>query len=77
VGLALSQLDCIAVAPTEDPLAEMAAREAREILERDGAGAYLRQLDALLADRAPSTGPGAPAGHSPAPASVGDGAPVS
>jgi class 3 adenylate cyclase/tetratricopeptide (TPR) repeat protein len=52
VGLAVSQLDCLAVAPAGDPLAEIAAREAREILEREGAGAYLRQLDALVEERA-------------------------
>ena len=58
VGLAVSQLDCIAVAPAGDPLAEAAAREAREILEREGAVAYLRQLDTLLAERvAPTRGP--------------------
>jgi class 3 adenylate cyclase/tetratricopeptide (TPR) repeat protein len=52
VGLAVSQLDCLAVAPSGDPLAEGAAREAREILEREGAAAYLGQLDALVAERA-------------------------
>lgn len=50
--LAVSQLDCLAVAPAGDPLAAIAAREAREILEREGAGAYLRQLDGLVAERA-------------------------
>ena len=52
VALALSALDCLAVAPPGDPLAELAAREARSILEREGATAYLAQLDRLLAARA-------------------------
>ena len=75
VGLAVSQLDCLAVAPAGDPLAEIAVREAREILEREGAGAYLRQLDTLVAERA-SAGradtsrtaahPGVPADATPA-----------
>jgi hypothetical protein len=52
VSLALSALDCLAVAPAGDPLVELGAREARTILEREGATAYLAQLDALLAERA-------------------------
>ena len=51
MALALSALDCLAVAPPGDPLAELAAREARTILEREGATAYLVQLDQLLAAR--------------------------
>jgi tetratricopeptide (TPR) repeat protein len=51
VALALSQLDCLAVAPAGDSLAERAAREARTILEREGATAYVAQLDQLLAER--------------------------
>jgi len=75
VGLAVSQLDCLAVAPAGDPLAEVAAREAREILEREGAGAYLRQLDTLVAERAAAgragtsrtaAPPGVPADATPA-----------
>ena len=54
VSLALSALDCLAVAPPGEPLAEMAAREARAILEREGAPAYIVQLERLLADRAAS-----------------------
>ncbi len=49
--LALSQLDCLTVAPAGDGLAEEAAREARETLERIGARAVLRQLDDLLDER--------------------------
>ncbi len=52
VGLALSMLDCLAVAPPGDPFAVQAAGEARSILEREGASAYLAQLDRLLAERA-------------------------
>jgi tetratricopeptide (TPR) repeat protein len=52
VGLAMSVLDFLAVAPAGDPLADRAAREARSILEREGATAYLAQLDELLAERA-------------------------
>ncbi len=52
VGLAMSVLDFLAVAPAGDPLAERASREARTILEREGATAYLAQLDELLAERA-------------------------
>jgi class 3 adenylate cyclase/tetratricopeptide (TPR) repeat protein len=52
VALAMSQLDSLAVAPPGDPLATEAAGEARETLERTGAVAYLRQLDALEAGRA-------------------------
>ncbi len=51
VALAASALDCLAVAPPGDPLAEVAARDARPILEREGATAYLAQLDRLLAAR--------------------------
>jgi len=54
VSLAVSALDCLAVAPPGEPLAEMAAREARAILEREGATAYFVQLERLLADRAAS-----------------------
>jgi class 3 adenylate cyclase/tetratricopeptide (TPR) repeat protein len=57
VGLAVSQLDCLAVAPAGDPLADIAAREAREILEREGAGGYLRQLDGLIVERAEAGAP--------------------
>ncbi len=52
MALAVSALDCLAVAPAGDPLADLAAREARKILEREGASAYLAQLDGLLAERA-------------------------
>jgi class 3 adenylate cyclase/tetratricopeptide (TPR) repeat protein len=52
VGLAMSELDFLAVAPADDPLAERAGREARTILEREGATAYVAQLDELLAERA-------------------------
>ena len=52
VGLAMSELDFLAVAPAGDPLVGRAAREARSILEREGATAYLAQLDELLAERA-------------------------
>jgi class 3 adenylate cyclase/predicted ATPase len=65
VALALSQLDCLAVAPPDDPLADEAAREARPILERTGAVAYLRQLDALEAERGGSTPRGARSAGSP------------
>ena len=51
VALATSQLDCLAVAPSGDPMAELAAREAQAILEREGATAFLTQLDALVAER--------------------------
>ncbi len=51
MGLALSALDCLAVAPAGDPLAELAAREARAILDREGATGYLAQLDRLLEER--------------------------
>ena len=62
LALAMSHLDCLAVAPPGDPLADEAARDARPILERTGAVAYLRQLDALEAERgtaasAPQTAP--------------------
>ena len=84
VGLALSQLDCIAVAPPGDPLAEAAAREAHEILEREGAVAYLRQLDTLLAERAAGSSPGtagsgagATAGQARTVAPAGSAGPVS
>jgi hypothetical protein len=75
VAIAASSLDCLAVAPAGDPLAEIAAREAREILEREGAGAYLRQLDTLVAERAAAgragasrtaAPPGVPADTTPA-----------
>jgi hypothetical protein len=57
VGLAVSQLDALSVGPSGDPMLETAAREAREILERVGATAYLAQLDALEArHRTTSTG---------------------
>ena len=57
--LALSELDCLAVAPPGDRLADEAARDAREILERIGARAYLRQLETVTAGRrsAPATPP--------------------
>jgi class 3 adenylate cyclase/tetratricopeptide (TPR) repeat protein len=64
VALALSGLDCIAVAPPGDQLTELAAREARAILEREGATAYLVELDRLLAERARG------AGAAPAPAAA-------
>ena len=69
VGLAMSELDFLAVAPAGDPLAERAAREARTILEREGATAYLAQLDELLAERAPGAGAARarPAGAEPPP----------
>ena len=51
VALALSALDCLAVAPPGDQLAELGAREARAILEREGATAYVAQLDHLLTER--------------------------
>jgi class 3 adenylate cyclase/tetratricopeptide (TPR) repeat protein len=51
VSLALSQLDYLSVAPAGDPAAVTAAREARTILEREGAHAYVTQLDALEAER--------------------------
>jgi hypothetical protein len=51
-AVARSQLECLSVAPAGDPFAETAAAEARETLTSIGAGAYLRQLDALLAVRA-------------------------
>jgi class 3 adenylate cyclase/tetratricopeptide (TPR) repeat protein len=51
VALAMSQLDCLAVAPPGDPLADEAARSARAILERIGATPYLAQLDALVQER--------------------------
>jgi hypothetical protein len=47
VGLAVSQLDAIAVGPPDDPMLEIAAAEARAILAREGAVAFLAQLDAL------------------------------
>ena len=55
VALAASALDCLAVAPPGDPLADTAAREARPILEREGANAHLRQLEELLAGRSAAT----------------------
>ena len=67
VGLAVSQLDCLAVAPPGDPLAEIAARESRSILEREGAGAYVRQLDALVAEREERGGRAAARAGAPAP----------
>ena len=63
VALASSLLDCLVVAPPGDPLADDAAREARDILERVGAVAYLAQLDALEAERAATAG--GPAGVAP------------
>ena len=54
LALAMSQLDYLAVAPSADALAGDAAVEAREILERTGAIAYLRQLDELEAERGAS-----------------------
>ena len=56
ISLALSQLDCLAVMPPGDPLADEAALQARQILEANGALAYVRQLDALLASRAEASG---------------------
>jgi hypothetical protein len=64
VGLAMSELDFLAVAPAGDPLAERASREARTILEREGATAYLAQLDELLAERARDAGAAPPAARS-------------
>ncbi len=55
VAVAASALDCVAVAPQGDPLADVAAREARSILEREGATAYLAQLERLVAERAEAT----------------------
>jgi class 3 adenylate cyclase/tetratricopeptide (TPR) repeat protein len=52
VALALSAVDCLAVAPSGDPFPDLPAREARAILEREGAAAYLVQLDRLLEQRA-------------------------
>jgi class 3 adenylate cyclase/tetratricopeptide (TPR) repeat protein/ribosomal protein L40E len=54
--LAVSQLDCVAVAPPGDAFADAAAAEAREILGRIGARAFLDQLDELLATRASAAG---------------------
>jgi len=51
LALGMSQLDYLAVAPSAEPLADEGAREARSILERAGALAYLRQLDELEAER--------------------------
>jgi class 3 adenylate cyclase/tetratricopeptide (TPR) repeat protein len=51
VALALSELDLLAVAPPDHPLAGEASREAREILERTGAVAFVRQLETLEAER--------------------------
>ena len=51
-SLARSQLECVCVAPLGDRLAETAAAEARASFEAMGAGAYVVQLDALLAERA-------------------------
>ena len=55
VAVAASALDCVAVAPPGDPLAVVAARDARTILEREGAVAYLVQLEALMAAREEGT----------------------
>jgi hypothetical protein len=65
VGLAMSVLDFLAVAPAGDPLAERASREARTILEREGATAYLAQLDQLLVERAGAVGGAGGAGTAP------------
>ena len=65
VGLAMSELDFLAVAPAGDPLAERASREARTILEREGATAYVAQLDQLLAERAAAAGGAGGAGAAP------------
>ncbi len=78
VALAVSALDCLAVAPAGDALAELAAREARSILEREGAAAYLVQLERLVEERSatpagttagatarPAATPAAVRGHSP------------
>ncbi len=58
VALAISVIDCLAVAPAGDRLAEEGAAEARELLERHGASGYLAQLDALEADRGRPTASG-------------------
>ena len=51
-SLAISVTGCLIVAPAGDPFAERAIPEARAILEREGATAYLAQLEAVIADRA-------------------------
>jgi class 3 adenylate cyclase/tetratricopeptide (TPR) repeat protein len=68
VALALSIFDCLAVAPPGDAFADGAVREARTILEREGATAYLRQLDSLVAERAAAGPAGAPAAAAGRPA---------
>ena len=54
-AIARSQLECLSVAPSDDQFAQTAAADAREKLTSIGAGAYLRQLDSLLAQRATKT----------------------
>jgi class 3 adenylate cyclase/tetratricopeptide (TPR) repeat protein len=54
--LAVSELDCVAVAPAGDAFADGASREAREILGRIGARAFLDQLDAIAAVRRDAAG---------------------
>jgi hypothetical protein len=49
-----------------DPLAEAAAREARTVIERIGAGPLLAQLDGVVAGRG-TTSAGASRSPSPAP----------
>jgi len=56
VALASSMLDCLVVAAPGDPLADDAAREARTILERVGAVAYVAQLDRLEGERGNARG---------------------
>jgi class 3 adenylate cyclase/tetratricopeptide (TPR) repeat protein len=69
VALASSMLDCLVVAAPGDPLADEAVREARTILERVGAAAYLAQLDRLEAERSSAQGSASGRSSAPSPAS--------
>jgi hypothetical protein len=66
LALAMSEIDYLAVVPSGDDHAAEAAGEARSILERTGAAAYLRQLEAVHTEPADTPGravaPAEPAG---------------
>ncbi len=54
VSFANSVIDAVVVAPPGDPFVQAAVPEARSILTREGATAYLARLDTIVADRSRS-----------------------
>ncbi len=72
--LAVSMLDFVAVAPPDEPSIDEVGREAREILGRIGARAFLDQLDGIVAARRDRVTSSSARSPSPAAATAADAA---